>query len=136
MSAKDIDWDDISRRNKEIPRLKAELAILKEKFLLTYCAYCGEKFKADQPDKTDDISAHIKACVKHPMRGIERERDVFREALSNLFSLARRKRMRAPDYEWVDNACRECPGATTVKDWFLCAFHNAEKALTGRGEGQ
>lgn len=51
----------------EVERLEAELA---EHSNFTYCAYCGEKFRADGANKTDCVSEHIKTCDKHPIAAL------------------------------------------------------------------
>ncbi len=41
------------------------------------CAFCGEAYPPGTPESNDAaLLAHVKVCVKHPMRDVERERDV------------------------------------------------------------
>lgn len=42
------------------------------------CAFCGEEYPADTPPSQHDaLTAHVRVCVRHPMRAVEQERDAL-----------------------------------------------------------
>jgi hypothetical protein len=49
------------------------------------CVYCGHQYPEGTPTaKHDLLTAHIKACEKHPMRGAEARIEKLRKALVGL----------------------------------------------------
>ena len=67
------DVDRVNERDATIAALQARVqeleAIKIPDDAFTYCAYCGEKSPVDEHN--EDLAAHIKVCLKHPMRDVE-----------------------------------------------------------------
>ena len=88
------EWADLcERKDATIAALQARVqeleAIKIPDDAFTYCAYCGEKSPVDEHN--EDLSAHIKVCLKHPMRDAESqltqrtaERDTARRRVDEL----------------------------------------------------
>src|SRR5690606_34050034 len=46
------------------------------------CAFCGTSYPANTPRTGHStLEAHVRVCEAHPMRAVEAERDVLRQAL-------------------------------------------------------
>ena len=68
----------------DVAALEKENSDLKARCESTYCAFCGEFFSMDRPDKTDAVTEHIRSCEKHPMREVEQENAALRAQLAAL----------------------------------------------------
>jgi hypothetical protein len=69
-------------------QLRERISELEQRCESTYCAYCGAFFEADRPDKTEAVSAHIRLCEKHPMRQVEKDRDMWEARARELETIA------------------------------------------------
>ena len=83
------------------------------------CVYCGHEYPDGTPTaKHDLLTAHIKACEKHPMRDAEARIERLRKALSGLVGAETKKELEA-----MDVALRIMPGIESDKIAGLNAIH-------------
>jgi len=95
-TARGFDLIVLKTNKTEIDQLRAELKDAKEHM---WCAYCGQEFHADDA-KIGALSKHIASCEKHPMRKLENDYKIIREALIALVDKLEKVHSH-PDYESI-----------------------------------
>ena len=67
----------------EARRFGEEAARRYNESLVLRCAFCNAEYPAGvPPTQHEALTAHVKECPRHPMRGVEAERDALRAELA------------------------------------------------------
>ena len=94
----------IEQLTKERDEAREWVARLQKTSQTLTCVYCGQEYPPGSPTHGAAVlTEHIRVCVKHPMRAVERERDNLR---ATLLSISRAPAFDANTQSVVDLARR------------------------------
>ena len=90
----------------EARRFGEEAARRYNESLVLRCAFCNAEYPAGAPPTQHEaLTAHVKECPRHPMRGVEAERDALRAELAAMKNDGDAyKRILSPPVGWHSDA--------------------------------
>ena len=121
--------NDTAKLRAEVARLKAALNMNRR--MLT-CVYCGHEYHQDTPAAGSEVlTAHIKACERHPMRKAEADIAMLRAALAGLVGADSEQELRQ-----MEAAMRMLPAPDADNVVSINAIHALLATMTPNAAGK
>jgi hypothetical protein len=95
------------------------------------CVYCGKEYPQGTPTHGENVKLltdHVKICHKHPMRKVEADKKLLRDALAGLVGASTKKEL-----EQMELAVRRLPDQNFDKSVSINAIHALLATLIPEG---